>query len=82
MPKEISVFDLHPPVSGEHECAAYNEDHKPKVKKEKDLFLSRHENRIESFWRIPTFYEILSMPVKQEIFRKVNLPYSLDQEKS
>jgi len=40
MPRETPLFDISPPISGEHQFAAYNEDGKTVPKYNQQLFLS------------------------------------------
>jgi hypothetical protein len=59
-------FEFFASKAGEHQFAAYNEDHNLKVEKEDTLFFDKHNNRIKSFWRIPAFKEILDIEITIE----------------
>ena len=56
-------LEFFPAKNGEHQFAAYNEDHMEGVLRENTLFFDKSNNRIKNFWRIPAFKEILEIDI-------------------
>ena len=75
-----SIFlELFPPRGGEHQYAAYNENHLPdNIPKDQTLFYSKQENRIQNFWRLPSNLEVLQIDVDIDAFKKANMPHNFN----
>jgi len=67
-------LELFRPRSGEHECAAYNEDHKEIKNNEQTLFYKKRDGRIQSFWRLPSNHEIINIDIHIASFKEANMP--------
>ena len=46
LPRDSMVLELCQPSSGEHQFAAYNEEHREGVSRDQTLFQSKNDNRI------------------------------------
>lgn len=83
LPRECNFLELSVPKQGEYQCAAYTEETpdtghgtgmKMTDKTAALLFFDQDENRINSFWRLPTNGEINDLLLNMDKFHEANQP--------
>jgi hypothetical protein len=92
LPKESIFLELSVPRQGEYQSAAYREEaadaakssnpnHKPLTDKSPvPAFFNQDENKVQSFWRLPTNTEILDLYLHMDKFKELNIPRSFDYD--
>ena len=61
MPRESIFLEIFDYKSGEHQFANYNEENNSASLKDKLVFFDKSTNKILSYWRIPSFKEIIDI---------------------
>lgn len=78
LPRDSIFLAISPPRNGEHQFAAYNEDHQDMgPNKERPLFFNKNDGRIQNFMRLPANHEIFNLEFDIEKFKSVNMPKNL-----
>ena len=73
LPRDSIFLELFPPRNGEHQYAAYNEDHQDAgIGKERPLFFNKANGRIQNFFRLPGNHEINNIDFDISKFKEVN----------
>lgn len=73
LPRDAMVHKLPMAKNGEHQFAAYREELKDDSYQIK--FLNDETRKIQNYWAIPSFAEILTLDTQLQEFKAVNLAH-------